>query len=55
VLPVVVIRAFLKELFDSIAKDHKTQVKVDLPNQTVTTKLRARASTSKSTVTRSIA
>lgn len=36
VLPVVVSEPFLKELFDSIAKDHKTQVRVDLPNQTVT-------------------
>lgn len=36
VLPVVVSETFLKELFDSIRKDHKTQVKVDLPNQTVT-------------------
>ena len=36
VLPVVVTPAFLQELFDSIAKDHGTQVKVDLPNQTVT-------------------
>jgi len=36
VLPVVVSEAFLKELFESIDKDHKTQVKVDLPNQTVT-------------------
>ncbi|MCO6026265.1 3-isopropylmalate dehydratase small subunit [Prevotella cerevisiae] len=36
VLPVVVSEPFLKELFDSIRKDHKTQVKVDLPNQTVT-------------------
>ena len=35
-LPVVVSEPFLKELFDSISKDHKTQVKVDLPNQTVT-------------------
>ena len=35
VLPVVVSEVFLKELFDSIAKDHKTEVKVDL-NQTVT-------------------
>lgn len=34
--PVVVSEAFLKELFESIDKDHKTQVKVDLPNQTVT-------------------
>lgn len=37
VLPVVVSESFLQELFDSIAKDHATQVKVDLPNQTVTT------------------
>ena len=36
VLPVVVSEPFLKELFDSIQKDHKTQVKVDLPGQTVT-------------------
>lgn len=36
VLPVVVSEGFLKELFDSINKDHKTQVRVDLPNQTVT-------------------
>lgn len=36
VLPVVVSEAFLKELFESIDKDHKTQVNVDLPNQTVT-------------------
>ena len=36
VLPVVVSEPFLKELFDSIDKDHKTQVRVDLPNQTVT-------------------
>ena len=36
VLPVVVSESFLQELFDSIAKDHATQVKVDLPNQTVT-------------------
>ena len=35
-LPVVVSEPFLQELFDSIAKDHATQVKVDLPNQTVT-------------------
>lgn len=26
----------MQELFDTIAKDHQTQVKVDLPNQTVT-------------------
>lgn len=36
VLPVVVSEPFLKELFASIEKDHATQVKVDLPNQTVT-------------------
>ena len=36
VLTVVVSEPFLKELFDSIDKDHKTQVRVDLPNQTVT-------------------
>ena len=36
VLPVVVSEPFLNELFDSIDKDHKTQVRVDLPNQTVT-------------------
>lgn len=36
VLPVVVSEDFLKELFDSIDKDHKAQVRVDLPNQTIT-------------------
>lgn len=36
VLPVVVSEDFLKELFASINDDHKTQVRVDLPNQTVT-------------------
>ena len=36
VLPVVVSEVFLQELFDSINKNHKTEVKVDLPNQTVT-------------------
>ena len=36
VLPVVVSEQFLQELFDSIAADHQTEVKVDLPNQTVT-------------------
>ena len=35
-LPVVVSEDFLKELFDSIDADHAMQVKVDLPNQTVT-------------------
>lgn len=36
VLPVVVSEPFLQELFDSIEKNHQTQVRVDLPNQTVT-------------------
>lgn len=36
VLPVVVSEEFLQELFRSIDQDHATQVKVDLPNQTVT-------------------
>lgn len=36
VLPVTVSEAFLSELFDSIAKDPKTLVKVDVPSQTVT-------------------
>lgn len=36
VLPVVVSEGFLAELFQSIARDPKTQVKVDVPNQTVT-------------------
>lgn len=38
VLPVVVSESFLQELFDSIAKDHKTEVEVNLPKQTVTNK-----------------
>lgn len=38
VLPVVVSEEFLAELFDSIKKDPKTVVVVDLPNQTVTNK-----------------
>ena len=36
VLPVIVSREFQLELFASIAKDSKTEVKVDVPNQTVT-------------------
>ena len=36
VLPVVVSEDFLSELFRSIQNDPKTQVTVDLPNQTVT-------------------
>ncbi|HEY9551104.1 MAG TPA: 3-isopropylmalate dehydratase small subunit [Prevotella sp.] len=36
VLPVVVTEPFLAELFDCIEQDHQTQVRVDLPHQTVT-------------------
>ena len=36
VLPVVVSEPFLQEIFDSIARDHATQVEVNLPQQTVT-------------------
>ena len=36
VLPVTVSPEFLAELFDSIAKDHSTSVRVDVPAQTVT-------------------
>lgn len=36
VLPVTVSEEFLAELFASIEADHTTQVKVDLPSQTVT-------------------
>lgn len=36
VLPVVVSESFLQELFKSIASNHQAQVRVDLPNQTVT-------------------
>ena len=36
VLPVVVSEKFLTELFESIEKDPKTEVEVDLPNQKVT-------------------
>ena len=43
VLPVVVSEPFLQELFDSIAKDHKTLVEVDLPRQTVTNKATGRS------------
>lgn len=38
VLPVVVSDAFLTDLFDCIVKNPKTEVVVDLPNQTVTNK-----------------
>ena len=36
VLPVVVSEQFLAELFDSINENPKTEVKVDLPSQTIT-------------------
>lgn len=36
VLPVVVSEEFLSELFDSIAAHPQTQVRVDLPSQTIT-------------------
>lgn len=36
VLPVVVSEEFLSELFQSIEKDAKTEVEIDLPNQKVT-------------------
>ena len=35
-LPVVVSEEFLAELFESIKQNPKMEVKVDLPNQTVT-------------------
>lgn len=38
VLPVVVSDKFLAELFASIQEDAKTEVEVDLPNQTITNK-----------------
>lgn len=38
VLPVVVSENFLAELFDSINKDPKTEVEVNLPEQTITNK-----------------
>lgn len=45
VLPVVVSETFLKELFDSIAADHQTEVEVDLPRQIVTNKKTGRSET----------
>lgn len=45
VLPVVVSESFLTELFDSINEDHKMQVRVDLPNQTVTNLATGRSET----------
>ena len=43
VLPVQVSEDFLKELFDSISQDPKTEVEVDLPRQTVTNKATGRS------------
>ncbi len=43
VLPVVVSEGFLAELFASIKADAKTEVEVDLPNQTVTNKKTGRS------------
>ena len=43
VLPVQVSDAFLAELFASIQHDPKTEVEVDLPNQTVTNKKTGRS------------
>ncbi|MBR5061236.1 MAG: 3-isopropylmalate dehydratase small subunit [Prevotella sp.] len=45
VLPVVVSEPFLKELFETIAADHQTEVEVDLPRQTVTNKKTGRSET----------
>ena len=42
VLPVVVSESFLKELFDSISSDPKTEVEVNLPEQTITNKATGR-------------
>ena len=42
VLPVVTSEAFLAELFESIKANPKTEVEVDLPNQTVTNKATGR-------------
>ena len=36
VLPVVVSEKFLESLFDSIKKDPKTEITIDLPSQTIT-------------------
>lgn len=45
VLPVVVSENFLSELFSSIKSNPKTEVEVDLPNQTVTNKATGRQET----------
>ena len=45
VLPVVVSESFLQELFDSIYKDPKMEVEVNLPAQTITNKATGRSET----------
>ena len=45
VLPVVVSEGFLKELFDSIFADPKTEVEVNLPAQTITNKATGKSET----------
>ena len=45
VLPVVVSESFLQELFDSIYKDPKMEVEVNLPAQTITNKATDRSET----------
>lgn len=45
VLPVVTSEQFLSELFDSIADNPKTEVEIDLPNQTVTNKATGKSET----------
>lgn len=45
VLPVVVTPEFLSELFDSIRQNPKTEVVVDVPNQTVTNTVTGRSET----------
>lgn len=42
VLPVQVSESFLQELFDSIARDAKSEVEIDLPKQIVTNKATGR-------------
>ena len=45
VLPVVVSEGFLKELFDSIFADPKTEVEVNVPAQTITNKATGKSET----------
>lgn len=45
VLPIVVSEAFLAELFESIANDPKTVVRVDVPAQTITNTATSRSET----------